>query len=299
MPIEKSPAITYPTLTLTSIVGGRVGINVVSGFNVLLVGTHDGSVRKILLSSLQVAEEFDQIVIDQGHPILADMFLDHSRRYLFVASPYKVAKLLVEHCPTGSYSTCRACLSSRNPYCGWCSLQKTCTLRSKCDITTTIINAGTSTVSRLGAQSGNGGGGGGGSRWLSVDSNRCVEFQSIYPEFLPLNSLDKVKLVINQLPRLPRNITYQCVFAATSSGSGASGTTTNNNKNHLELPPTIEAAEPMANGLVCQTPPLAQRPPLPRGQDFVTVELSIRPSDSGTDFLNRKFIFYDCNFYRT
>lgn len=121
------------------------------------------------------------------------------------------------------YNTCRSCLGGRNPYCGWCSLQKSCTLRSKC------------TDTRSGPIS---------TRWLSVDSNRCIEFQSIHPEHLPINSLDKVKLVINQLPRLPRNVTYQCVFGRNQP---------------------IEA-EPMPNGLICQSPPVSQRPKFPDGQ---------------------------------
>ena len=164
----------------------------------------------------------------------------------------------MEHCP--SYGTCRSCLSSRNPYCGWCSLQKSCTVRSKC-IDQRSSTTAASTVSR----------------WLSVDSNRCVEFQSIYPEFLPINSLDRVKLVINQLPRLPRNVSYQCVFGG---------------RNEID-------AEPMPNGLICQSPPVHQRPKLLPEQDFVTLDLSIRPSDSKTEFLQKKFIFYDCNFYKT
>lgn len=115
------------------------------------------------------------------------------------------------------------------------------------------------------------------SRWLSVDSSKCIEFQSIYPEFLPINSLEKVKLIINQLPRLPANVSYQCVFG----------------------PNEPIQAEPMPNGLICQSPPVSLRPQFPEQQDFVSIDLAIRPSDTRTDFLQRKFIFYDCNFYKT
>ena len=99
----------------------------------------------------------------------------------------------------------------------------------------------------------------------------------MFPEFLPINSLDKVKLVINQLPRLPRNVSYQCVF-------GPNG--------------PIEA-ESVPNGLICPSPPVSLRPRLPESQDFVQVDLAIRPSDTMTDFLQRKFTFYDCSFYKT
>lgn len=130
-----------------------------------------------------------------------------------------------------------------------------CTLRHKCLDTRTSVS----------------------SRWLSVDSSKCIELQSIFPEYLPINSMDKVKLVINQLPRLPRNVTYQCVFG---------------NNSPID-------AEPMTNGLICQSPPVSFRPKLPFGKDFINIDLAIRSSDTKTDFLQHQFSFYDCNFYRT
>ena len=56
----------------------------------LFVGTHDGKLKKLLLSNPTMAEEFDQVVIDEGHPILADMLLEQAGKHLIVASPYKV-----------------------------------------------------------------------------------------------------------------------------------------------------------------------------------------------------------------
>lgn len=61
-----------------------------NAYNVLFVGTHDGRLKKLLLSNIGLAEEFDQIIVDEGHGILPDMLIDTAGKYLYVASPYKV-----------------------------------------------------------------------------------------------------------------------------------------------------------------------------------------------------------------
>lgn len=43
-----------------------------------------------MISGPDLAEEFDQVSIDAGHRILADMIMDNGGKYLFVASPYVV-----------------------------------------------------------------------------------------------------------------------------------------------------------------------------------------------------------------
>lgn len=58
------------------------------------------------------------------------MFVDRSQQYLYVASPYKISKVKLENC--SKHSNCSLCLSAKNPYCGWCSLENKCSLRSAC-----------------------------------------------------------------------------------------------------------------------------------------------------------------------
>lgn len=37
------------------------------------------------------AEEFEEVVVDEGNPILPDMHLDPSETHIYAASPYKVS----------------------------------------------------------------------------------------------------------------------------------------------------------------------------------------------------------------
>ena len=80
--------------------------------------------------------------------------------------------------------------------------------------------------------------------------------------------------MINQLPK--QNSKYQCVF-----GDG----------------PPIEA-QTTETGLLCRTPPVSWRPQTPPGSDHVVVDLWVRSSETRTDFLQRKFVFFDCNSHK-
>lgn len=153
----------------------------------------------------------------------------------------------IEHC--AAYSNCSACLESRDPFCGWCSLEKRCTVRSTCQKDTTAA------------------------RWLSLGSGQqCIDFESIVPDKIPITELTKVQLIIRTLPE-PYNAKYRCVF-----GNSA--------------PIDAEAFE---NGLVCETPPVDQRPIIPANTDHVLVPLSVRSSETNKDFVSRSFAFYDCS----
>jgi len=41
-----------------------------------------------------VGEEFEEVIVDRGHPILADIHLDHEHqpKYLIASSPYKASQ---------------------------------------------------------------------------------------------------------------------------------------------------------------------------------------------------------------
>lgn len=112
----------------------------------------------------------------------------------------QISKVAIEKCD--DYSNCRDCLQARNPYCGWCSLEKRyhiftpififllfqsvlsyflqklrCTAKSAC-YNSTGLNAFDKTSSN--------------SLWLSLDAQQCIDFQSIKPKSLPITSSGKV-----------------------------------------------------------------------------------------------------------
>ena len=90
-----SPAITYNNATMTG-----VTVSVSGQHTIALVGTSSGSLKKILMTSAVEAEEFEDVVIDSGRPILEDILIDSKNKYVYVASPYRVSIVLfrIWHC---------------------------------------------------------------------------------------------------------------------------------------------------------------------------------------------------------
>ena len=88
VPLVVSPAITFTNATLTG-----VTVSVYRHHTIALVGTSSGSLKKILMTSGVEAEEFEDVVIDAGRPILEDMQMDSKNKYVYVASPYRVSIL--------------------------------------------------------------------------------------------------------------------------------------------------------------------------------------------------------------
>uniref|UniRef100_T1IZB9 Sema domain-containing protein n=1 Tax=Strigamia maritima TaxID=126957 RepID=T1IZB9_STRMM len=76
----------------------------------------------VLLDRSNDAYEYEEMVIDRGNAIMADMQMDISGDYLYVMSSTQIHKVKVENCTR--YNNCSSCIGVRDPYCGWCSLER-------------------------------------------------------------------------------------------------------------------------------------------------------------------------------
>lgn len=90
LPLVVSPAIIFKNTSLTGIAVTTTGPHTVA-----FVGTASGSLKKIMMTSGIDAEEFEEVVIDSGHPILEDILLDPTGKYVYVSSPYRVSVYLL------------------------------------------------------------------------------------------------------------------------------------------------------------------------------------------------------------
>ena len=54
----------------------------------------------------------------------------NNKNYLYVMTTRRVTLVKVQECQ--QFRTCGECLGARDPYCGWCSLENKCSLRSDC-----------------------------------------------------------------------------------------------------------------------------------------------------------------------
>nr|XP_046918711.1 plexin-B-like [Dermatophagoides farinae] len=277
---------------LTAIAAGITGQHTVA-----FLGTNYGSIKKVLLTRGDYGQQFDEITIDPNQPILADLFVDAEQnpRYLIASSPYKVVKFPVETCV--QHNSCDQCLQARNPYCGWCSLQKRCTIKSECLYHSNNNNGGgddnhyskksnidtrhsttTTTTTTMMTMFEQKSSVFSTPRWLSLETSQCIDFQAIKPEFMARNLFAPVELIINQLPPLPYGANYLCVFEQQGQ----------------PIPATVTR-----NGLICQTPAIQLRPKIPIGHDHINVNVAVRSSETDTDFIHRSFIYFDCSVHKS
>ncbi|XP_070546598.1 plexin-B-like [Ptychodera flava] len=112
------------------------------------------------------------------------------------------------------------------------------------------------------------------SRWLHLfDANMCVEIEAIDPENgAPIDVANQITLNMIELPEEDSSNTYLCNYDGLF----------------------ITSADKYGNNLTCDTPPIESRPKLPPGEDYTTIQLYVRSSET-EDFVHTDFHFYDCN----
>ncbi|XP_014294701.1 plexin-B isoform X1 [Halyomorpha halys] len=227
-PIKSHAALHLPNVLLTSITSSRTEKS-----TVVFLGSSLGKLKKVLLVSPSVAREYEEIIVNEGMTILPDTMISPSGEHLYVLTTNKVFKVAIEHC--SSYTNCSSCLEANDPYCGWCSLERRCTVRSAC---------------RKASHSA--------PRWLSYGTGQqCIDFEQILPDKIPITQMTTVHLTIRTLPELPVGAKYRCVFGeaepldAGVTPQGLTCPTPNvksrplipNGKDHILVPLSVRSSE--------------------------------------------------------
>uniref|UniRef100_H2U6C0 Plexin-A1 n=1 Tax=Takifugu rubripes TaxID=31033 RepID=H2U6C0_TAKRU len=107
------------------------------GHTVAFTGTRSGQLRvgvniDILVNSIvQPAPQYENVVVSDGHSILRDLLFSHDHQYLYTLTDKQVTRVPVERCE--QHKSCRACLGSGDPHCGWCVLLNTCSRKDHCE----------------------------------------------------------------------------------------------------------------------------------------------------------------------
>ncbi|XP_035377715.1 plexin A3 isoform X2 [Electrophorus electricus] len=102
--------------------------------SVVFVGTRTGHLKKIRVDGIpppsQNALLYENVTVVEGNPILRDMVFSPDYQYIYLLSDKQVSRLPVESC--SQYRTCRTCLGSGDPHCGWCVLHNKCSRKEAC-----------------------------------------------------------------------------------------------------------------------------------------------------------------------
>ena len=155
---------------------------------VAIVGTADGDIIKVVLWS---GGGQDAILVDtfkaaENEPILPGTTLAPDNVDLIVLTPRRVRRVNIADCARHRF--CGDCLSRRDPFCGWCSLENECSLQAECS--------------------------GDPEAWLSVGSahQQCIQLENISPGWIPAGEIANISLQISALPELPAGDHYQCLY---------------------------------------------------------------------------------------
>ncbi|KAM3872282.1 LOW QUALITY PROTEIN: plexin A3 [Diretmus argenteus] len=114
---------------------GAVAAYTYGEHTVVFVGTRSGQLKKIRVDGIpppsQNALLYETVTVVEGKPILRDMVFSPDYQYIYLLSNKQVTRLPVESCE--QYSSCRSCLGSGDPHCGWCVLYNKCSRQEACD----------------------------------------------------------------------------------------------------------------------------------------------------------------------
>ncbi|XP_037086635.1 plexin-A4-like [Pollicipes pollicipes] len=99
----------------------------------------------------------------------------------------RVSKVKVQECHL--YASCGECLGARDPYCGWCSLENKCSVRTSCQ------DAAKDAL-----------------YWINYKSDRCTTIESVTPHQLQATTARTLTLTINNLPNPQQEGSFLCAF---------------------------------------------------------------------------------------
>ncbi|XP_060788388.1 plexin A3 [Neoarius graeffei] len=101
---------------------------------VVFVGTRTGHLKKIRVDGISPPSQnvllYETVTVVEGSPILRDMVFSPDYQYTYLLSDKQVTRLPVESC--SQYRSCKSCLGSGDPHCGWCVLHNKCSRKEAC-----------------------------------------------------------------------------------------------------------------------------------------------------------------------
>ncbi|NXA47653.1 PLXB2 protein, partial [Nothocercus julius] len=181
--VVEKPVLQKEGMNLTA-----VTVTVENGHTVAFLGTSDGKILKVFLSS--TASEYSSLTIELNKPIKKDLVLDRTQENLYVMTTDKVYRLPVQDCQ--KYPDCEKCAQAQDPYCGWCVREDRCTKRADCEA----------------ADKEN--------HWLWSPSGTCMTIISAEPQNMSRRSPAKVELTVSPLPTLTDSDELVCTFGETT-----------------------------------------------------------------------------------
>ncbi|XP_070537236.1 plexin-B-like [Ptychodera flava] len=166
-----------------------IAVTTVQQHTVGFLGTGTGTILKVHFINSICANTYEEIKFkDSTKPILQDMVFDLDEKHFYTFTDDIVRKVKVEQC--SQYITHSDCVRSRDPYCGWCAFNRSCSTYARCTVSDPPPY------------------------WPNVFENvTCAIIKSIEPEDgTPIDVSSKITLHVVRLPDIGDGESYSCAF---------------------------------------------------------------------------------------
>uniref|UniRef100_A0A8D8Y476 Plexin-A4 n=2 Tax=Cacopsylla melanoneura TaxID=428564 RepID=A0A8D8Y476_9HEMI len=174
-PIEAVAVLNFSVRT-TAVAATSTG-----DYTVVFIGTENGHLKKVVVKNSSNASEYEDVTIDEGATVIADLHMDLNEEHLYVMTERRISKLLQE-CEV--FKTCMEC--RRDPYCGWCTLEDKCTNLSICRKATIRDHFS----------------------WVSLEGGSCNGITSVTPD----NTKKLFLITVETISEIPLNTYFFCIF---------------------------------------------------------------------------------------
>jgi len=187
LPVTATPLLTSIDEIYTAVLGENINSKTVA-----FLGTNEGVLRKVTLrpNSSTATDQYGSVTLEEGEVTLdsevsPDLSFDSTKENIYAATRKRVYKVEVADCE--QYETCQSCSNSRDPHCGWCSLENRCTKKSECLRSEVAY------------------------RWMQI-SGECLGVDNMSPATVSLSYNGKISFEINPLPEPFVGQYYQCRY---------------------------------------------------------------------------------------
>ncbi|XP_051525586.1 plexin-B1-like [Myxocyprinus asiaticus] len=184
IPLEATPAFTW-TPPITAIATATE-----VGHTIVLLGDKSGRLHKVFLHANDTGTKYDTVEVDTDSSINADLLLDSTKQNVYVLTERRVTKLQVSQCEM--HLDCHSCLSNRDPYCGWCSLEGRCTRKMDCARHAQPHHW----------------------IWSYGRERQCVSIENLEPAIQSREQQTRVSFTVVQLPVLSKDESLSCTFGS-------------------------------------------------------------------------------------
>ncbi|XP_077977804.1 plexin-B-like [Glandiceps talaboti] len=165
-----------------------ISVTTIQDHTVCILGTNSGNITKVHVMLATSALTYEELEFGDNGAVHPDMLFDNTEEHFYRMTQNTVMKVKVQEC--SQYTTCEDYLASKDPYCGWCTLERRCSLYAECPQSHRT------------------------SRWLdSFSLDACINITSIEPEEgIPVDIVHQIELNMTELPDEFAKYEYLCNY---------------------------------------------------------------------------------------